>query len=169
MSPISGFAPLVTGQLFPGTDAVIEKAHCWNQCWLYYLYFAFWAHDDVIKLKHFPRDWTLVRGIHRSPVNSPHKGQWRRALMFSLICLTKWLSKQSWGWWFQTPSCSLWRHCNSMIDLRNSPFRILLGHVSQKVRLVKPNQHIEAGTKWRTFSRRLFHMHFLERKCLSFK
>ena len=26
-----------------------------------------------------------VRGIHRSPVNSPHKGQWRRPLMFSLI------------------------------------------------------------------------------------
>ena len=22
-----------------------------------------------------------------------------------------WLSKQSWGWWFETPSCSLWRHC----------------------------------------------------------
>ena len=25
-------------------------------------------------------------GIHRSPVNSPHKGQWRGALIFSLIC-----------------------------------------------------------------------------------
>ena len=24
----------------------------------------------------------FLRGIHRSPVNSPHKGQWRRALMF---------------------------------------------------------------------------------------
>ena len=22
------------------------------------------------------------------------------------------LSKQSWGWWFETPSWSLWRHCN---------------------------------------------------------
>ena len=27
-----------------------------------------------------------MRGIHRSPVNSPHIGQWRGALMFSLIC-----------------------------------------------------------------------------------
>ena len=44
-------------------------------------------HDDVIKWKHFPRDWPFVRGIHRSPVNSPHKGQWRGALMFSLICV----------------------------------------------------------------------------------
>ena len=43
-------------------------------------------HDDVIKWKHFPRCWPFVRGIHRSPVNSPHKCQWRGALMFSLIC-----------------------------------------------------------------------------------
>ena len=43
-------------------------------------------HDDVIKWKHCPRYWPFVRGIHRSPVNSPHKGQWRWALMFSLIC-----------------------------------------------------------------------------------
>ena len=44
------------------------------------------AHDDVIKWKHFPRYWPFARGIHRSPVNSPHKGQWRTALMFSLVC-----------------------------------------------------------------------------------
>ena len=43
-------------------------------------------HDDVTKWKHFPRNWSFVRGIHRAPVNSPHKGQWRGALMFSLIC-----------------------------------------------------------------------------------
>ena len=35
----------------------------------------------------FPRHWPFGRGIHRSPVNSPHKGQWRGALMFSLICI----------------------------------------------------------------------------------
>ena len=47
-------------------------------------------HDDVIKWKHFPRYWPLVRGIHRSPVtpvNSTHKGQWRGALILSLICV----------------------------------------------------------------------------------
>ena len=43
-------------------------------------------HDDVIKWKHFRRYWPFVRGIHRSPVNSSHKGLWRGALMFSLIC-----------------------------------------------------------------------------------
>ena len=43
------------------------------------------CHDDVIKWKHFPRNWPFVREIHRSPVNFPHKGQWRGALMFSLM------------------------------------------------------------------------------------
>ena len=71
------------------------------------------VHDDVIKWKHDRRYWPFVRGIHRSPVNSPHKSQWRGALMFSLICawINAW-SKQSWGWWFETLSRPLWRHCN---------------------------------------------------------
>ena len=43
------------------------------------------SHDGVIKWKHFPRHWPFVRGIHRPPVNSPYKGQWRGALIISLI------------------------------------------------------------------------------------
>ena len=43
-------------------------------------------YDDVTKWKHFPRYWPFVRGFHRPPVNFPHKGQWRGALLFSLIC-----------------------------------------------------------------------------------
>ena len=43
-------------------------------------------HDDVIQWKHLPRYWPSVRGSHRWPVVSPHKGQWRGALMFSLVC-----------------------------------------------------------------------------------
>ena len=39
-------------------------------------------HNDVIKWKHFPRHRPFVRGIHRSPVNSPHKGKWLGAFMF---------------------------------------------------------------------------------------
>ena len=50
----------------------------------------------------------------RSPVNSPYKGLWRGTFMLSLICaLNKRLSKQSWGWWFDMASRSLWRHCNA--------------------------------------------------------
>ena len=56
-------------------------------------------HDDVIKWKQYPRYWPFVRGIHRSPVNSPHKGQWRRALMFSLICpwINGWINNRAAG------------------------------------------------------------------------
>ena len=62
-------------------------------------------HGDVIKWKHFPRYWPFVRGIHRSPVNSPHKGQWRGALMFSLICA--WMN----GWVNNRKAGDLRRHC----------------------------------------------------------
>ena len=56
-------------------------------------------HDDVIKWKHFPRYWPFVREIHRSPVNSPHKGQWRGALMFTLICarIKGWVNNRETG------------------------------------------------------------------------
>ena len=75
-----------------------------------------WWHYEVIKSKQFPRYWPFVQGIHRSPVNSPHRSQWRGALMFSLICaLNKRLIKQSWCWWFKTPSRSLCRHCNGLV------------------------------------------------------
>ena len=61
-------------------------------------------HDDVIKWKHFPRYWPFVRGIHRLPVNSPHKGQWQGALMFSLICA--WIN----GWVNNREAGDLRRH-----------------------------------------------------------
>ena len=32
--------------------------------------------------------------------------------VFFQLCLNKRLSKQPWGWWFETPSWSLWRQCN---------------------------------------------------------
>ena len=56
-------------------------------------------HDDVIIWKHFPRNWPFVRGIHQSPVNSPHKGQWRGALMFSLISawINDWVNNREAG------------------------------------------------------------------------
>ena len=55
--------------------------------------------DDVIKFKHFPRHWPFVRWIHRSPVNSLHKGQWRGAFMFSLICawINLWVNNREAG------------------------------------------------------------------------
>ena len=60
--------------------------------------------DDVIKWRHFPPYWQFVRGIQRSPVNSPHKGQRGRALMFSLICV--WIN----GWVNNREAGDLKRH-----------------------------------------------------------
>ena len=63
------------------------------------------CHEDVIKWKHFPRYWPFVRRIHRSAVNSTHKGQWRGALMFPLICA--WIN----GWAKNREAGVLRRQC----------------------------------------------------------
>ena len=52
----------------------------------------------------FPRYGPFVRGIHRWPVNSPHKGQWRGVLVFSLICA--WIN----GWVNNGEAGGLIRH-----------------------------------------------------------
>ena len=61
-------------------------------------------HDDIIKWKYFPRYWPFVRGIHRSPVNSPRKGLWCRTLLFSFICA--WIN----GWANDREAGDLRRH-----------------------------------------------------------
>ena len=43
------------------------------------------------------------------PAQRPVTLSLKKAVMFSLICR---LSKQPWGWWFETLSWSLWRQCN---------------------------------------------------------
>ena len=72
-------------------------------------------HDDVIKWKHFPRYWTFVREF---TVTSEFPSQRPVTRSFDVsfdLCLNKLLSKQSWGWWFETSSRSLWRHCDACI------------------------------------------------------
>ena len=53
--------------------------------------------------------------------NSPVPGEFpaqrpvtRSFDVFFDLRLNKRLSKQSWGWWFETLSCPLWCHCNDM-------------------------------------------------------
>ena len=109
-------------------------------------------HDDVIKWKHFPRYWHFVRGIHRSPVNSPHKGQWRGAQIFSLICawINGWVNNR------ETPSRSLWRHCNDhptlICDIQYRDTRQKGGlYVSPaKVDLAKMNLRFRDPLIWNT-------------------
>ena len=62
----------------------------------------------------------FVRGIHRLPVDSPHKGQWRGALMFSLIC--DWTD----GWPNNRDASDLRRHYNEFCC------KYALWHVTRK-------------------------------------
>ena len=73
-------------------------------------------HDDVIKWKHFSALLALYAG--NSPVTGEFPTQMPVTRSFDLffdLRLNKRLSKQSWGWWSETPSCSLWRQCNDEI------------------------------------------------------
>ena len=85
--------------------SVISKMGCYLRSWsqMKHVHHSINTsnHDDIIKWKHFPRYWPFMRGIHWSPVNSPHKGQWRGALMFSLICawINGWVNNGEVGDW----------------------------------------------------------------------
>ena len=66
--------------------------------------------------------------------------------VFFDLRLNKWLSKQSRGWWFETQSCPLWRHCNElyvsmMMWSNGSIFRPLCGEFTghQWIPLTKAN------------------------------
>ena len=84
------------------------------------------SNDDVIKWKHFPRYWPFVRGIHRYPVNSPHKGQCRGALMFSLICvwINGWVNNREAGdlrryyTHYDVTVMVLWKQCTRYTEIR---------------------------------------------------
>ena len=79
-------------------------------------------HDDAIKWKHFPLYWSFVREIHRSPGEFPAQRPVTRSFhAFLDQRLNKPLSKQSWGWWFETLQRPLWRHSNGIAYLHDFP------------------------------------------------
>ena len=61
---------------------------------------AWWRHQMAT----FSASLAICAGIHRSPVNSPHKGQWRGALIFFLIYV--WIN----GWVNNREAGDLRRH-----------------------------------------------------------
>ena len=71
-------------------------------------------HDDVFKWKHFPRYWPFVRW----PVTGEFASQKPLTRSFDVIFdlrLNIQLSKRLRGWWFETPSRSLWLHCYDIV------------------------------------------------------
>ena len=78
-------------------------------------------------MKTFPTLLVLCAG------NSPMTGEFpaQRPVMRSFdvffdLHLNKRLCKQSWGWWFETPSSSLWRHCNDVQNWHQSSYSVIV-------------------------------------------
>ena len=91
----------------PTEDGIPEDETCIRlRCCRWLINLLVDAHDDVIKWKHFPRYRPFVWWIHRSPVNSPHKGQWRGALIFFMICarINGWVNNREAGDFRRNPA-----------------------------------------------------------------
>ena len=114
VGPMLALWTLLSGVIINSASAVSSK-HAIHHCHLMCSSVCnSWFHDDVIKWKHFPRYWLAIC-VANSPVTGEFPAQMPVTRSFDVFFdprLYKQLSKQSWGWWFETPSRSLWRHCN---------------------------------------------------------
>ena len=119
-----------------GEDS-IHHSQCQNKDWTKYGYISMRCWKLLI------RGWTLqgadtmmtssngnifrvtgpLCGEFTGPGEFPTQRPVTRSFdVFFDLRLNKRLSKQPWSWWFETPSWSLWRHCNVQVRL------ILLPH-----------------------------------------
>ena len=101
-----------------------DKKHNLIYCWL--LDITLFSENDLLNALHgtFVAWWphqmeTISALLALCAGHSPVTGEFptqrpvtRRFDVFFDLRLNKRISKQSWGWWFETPSQSLWRHCN---------------------------------------------------------
>ena len=86
--------------------------------------FSWWRHQ----METFSALLTLCTGNTAVTSEFPSQRPVTRSFdVFFDLCLNKRLSKQSSGWWFETPSCSFWRQCNVMCEVicrhRDTPVR----------------------------------------------
>ena len=83
-----------------------NQFHLW-ELWKIIAYMMTSSNGNVFRVTgHLRGEFTGERWIPRTkPVT-------RSFDVFFDLRTNKRLSKQSWGWWFEPPSCSFWRHCN---------------------------------------------------------
>ena len=113
-----------------GTDAIypMKYAHCFVVPCLVVVISPFYC-IYVVYVPISSRVISLAWWLHRMEIffvllaicagNFPVTGEFplqrpvtRSFGVFFDLRLNKWLGKQSWGWWFEMPSCPLWRQCN---------------------------------------------------------
>ena len=171
------------------TTKIISK-HCYfkHKCKKTY---SFDLRDTLTWWRHQMETFSALLAIYAG--NSPVTGEFpsqrpvtRSFDVFFDLRLNKPLSKQWWGWWFETLSRPLWRHYNELWELCTrlgehifwcacritaimsaticflSISRFLFTLLSYKWFQMSTFEHIEAETKWQPFRRRNFQMHFLE-------
>ena len=103
---------------------VCVSMYATNGCYLYkhtnIIVITMIKHDDGIK-------WNIFRATgHLWPVTGEFPAQRPVTRGFDIFCdlrLNKWFSKQSWGWWFKTPLCSLWRHSNGQCFINSTSIK----------------------------------------------
>ena len=103
---------------------------------------AWWRHQ----METFSALLAICAG--NSPVPGEFTTQRPVTQRFDVLCdlrLNKWLSKQGWGWWFETLSHPLWRHCNVKIHrhLSNAPTKAPLESKCDAIKL--PTLHFQSS------------------------
>ena len=103
---------------------------------------GFWSSWGVIKWKHFPWHRPFVRGIRRSPLNSPHRGQWREAMMLYFI----------WAWingWSNTREASDLRRHSSHYDVTVMDIKLVQKTAEDSTEEVPKFNETTTEIKWR--------------------
>ena len=85
--------------------------------WTSHFLNSWWHHQ----MEAFSALLVLYAGNSPVPSEIPAQRPVTRSFdVFFDLCLNKRLSKQLWGWWFEMPSCPLWRHCNVLTCERHN-------------------------------------------------
>ena len=129
---------LILQGYFTGTVAIMQlwwSLWCWKQPWKgppEWIIIHGLTHIYPSGLLHWYSWWrhqmeTFSVLLDLCAANTPVIGEFltqrpvtRSFRLFFNLRLNKQLSKQSWGWWFETPSCSLWRHCYAVAIMQSS-------------------------------------------------
>ena len=99
-----------------------------NDVWQLLIYMSWWRHQmEIFSALQFtghrwqppppPPPTHTHTHTHNTHTQTPVTRSF--GALFDLR-LNKRLSKQSWGWWFEAPSLSIWRHCNVINPIKSS-------------------------------------------------
>ena len=114
------------------------------QIYFFELLDTWWRH----KMEPFTALLALCAG--NSPVTGEFPSQrpvTRSFDVFFHLRLNKRLSRQSWGWWFETQPCSLWRHYNLFYHLKKRKRNDSLKHVAAGA-FLEINHSVESHWKY---------------------